>query len=284
MGSGGAAPGGDIADAAGRGGGDLRRGGHHLGPLRARPPRWPGSSDRWRARDPTSWRSWSAGWSASPARDGSAWAGPRSSASRRRTRRRRRSRSPRSTAPSRWSRRTTGAGSAAARDALLHGLLERATAPEADFLRRLLTGELRQGALEGVMAEAVARAAEVPAGAVRRAVHAVGRPRRWWPAPRWWTGRPASSGSASRCCGRCQPMLASTASLGGRRARRHGRAGVGRVEARRRAHPGPPPSGRDVRLYTRNLNDVTDPPPRGRGARAGACRSRRSCSTARSSA
>ncbi|MGH9006070.1 MAG: ATP-dependent DNA ligase, partial [Acidimicrobiia bacterium] len=47
---------------------------------------------------------------------------------------------------------TTGAGSVGARAMLLTDLLGRATAPEADFLRRLLTGGLRQGALEGVMA------------------------------------------------------------------------------------------------------------------------------------
>ena len=42
-------------------------------------------------------------------------------------------------------------------------LLGRATAAEQDFLVRLLFGELRQGALEGVLADAVAKAAHVPA-------------------------------------------------------------------------------------------------------------------------
>jgi ATP-dependent DNA ligase I len=63
----------------------------------------------------------------------------------------------------------TGAGAQAERRRLLAGLLRRATAGERDFLVRLLAGELHQGALEGVMAEAVARAAGVPAGEVRRA-------------------------------------------------------------------------------------------------------------------
>jgi ATP-dependent DNA ligase I len=63
----------------------------------------------------------------------------------------------------------TGAGAQAARRRLLAGLFERATAGERDFLVRLIAGELHQGALEGVMAEAVARAAGVPAGEVRRA-------------------------------------------------------------------------------------------------------------------
>src|SRR5712691_5013601 len=51
-----------------------------------------------------------------------------------------------------------------------------ATEPEQRFLVGLLLGELRQGALEGVMVEAEARAAEVPASGVRRA-HAERRPR-----------------------------------------------------------------------------------------------------------
>ncbi|MFE2755175.1 ATP-dependent DNA ligase [Actinosynnema sp. NPDC059335] len=62
-----------------------------------------------------------------------------------------------------------GKGSAARRAALLASLFGRATAAEQDFLRRLLTGELRQGALEGVMLDAIARAADVPGEVVRRA-------------------------------------------------------------------------------------------------------------------
>jgi DNA ligase-1 len=63
-----------------------------------------------------------------------------------------------------------GKGSAAERKRLLGALLAAATAPEQPFLVRLLSGELRQGALDGVMTDAVARAAEVPAPEVRRAV------------------------------------------------------------------------------------------------------------------
>ncbi len=63
----------------------------------------------------------------------------------------------------------TGAGAQAARRRMLAGLFDRATAGERDFLIRLIAGELHQGALEGVMIEAVARAAGVPAGEVRRA-------------------------------------------------------------------------------------------------------------------
>ncbi|MCZ2816061.1 ATP-dependent DNA ligase [Modestobacter sp. VKM Ac-2984] len=70
---------------------------------------------------------------------------------------------------------TTGAGSAARRDAVLGGLLAAATPEEHHFLVRLLTGELRQGALEGVVLDAVAAAADVPAAVVRRAFMLSGR-------------------------------------------------------------------------------------------------------------
>ncbi len=67
-----------------------------------------------------------------------------------------------------------GGGSAEGRRRLLGALLGRATAEERDFLVRLATGELRQGALEGVLVEAVARAAGAPASEVRRAAMMAG--------------------------------------------------------------------------------------------------------------
>jgi DNA ligase 1 len=63
----------------------------------------------------------------------------------------------------------TGAGSQARRNALVDELFRRATAAEQAYLRGLVTGELRQGALDGLMLEAVAVAADVPAVDVRRA-------------------------------------------------------------------------------------------------------------------
>jgi ATP-dependent DNA ligase I len=63
-----------------------------------------------------------------------------------------------------------GKGSAAARRALVGELFGRATRAEQQFLAGLLSGELRQGALEGVMTDAVARAAAVPVADVRRAM------------------------------------------------------------------------------------------------------------------
>jgi DNA ligase-1 len=62
-----------------------------------------------------------------------------------------------------------GAGSTAGRAAALGGLFSRATRDEQQFLLRLLTGELRQGALAGVMVDAIAAAAGIPVAAVRRA-------------------------------------------------------------------------------------------------------------------
>ena len=64
---------------------------------------------------------------------------------------------------------TSGAGSKATRKELLHALLARATDDERDFLSRLLIGELRQGALESLVIDAVAKAAELPAAVVRSA-------------------------------------------------------------------------------------------------------------------
>jgi DNA ligase 1 len=69
---------------------------------------------------------------------------------------------------------TAGRGSMAERKRLLAALLASATATEQAFLVRLLLGELRQGALEGLMIEAVASAAGVPVAEVRRAAMIAG--------------------------------------------------------------------------------------------------------------
>jgi DNA ligase-1 len=68
----------------------------------------------------------------------------------------------------------SGPGSAGERARQLAALLGQATAQEQGFLLRLLSGDLRQGALEGVLLEAVALAAEVPAERVRRAAMMAG--------------------------------------------------------------------------------------------------------------
>jgi DNA ligase-1 len=67
-----------------------------------------------------------------------------------------------------------GKGSQVRRSQLIAGLFSSAIESEQMFLRRLLGGELRQGALAGVMADAVAKAADMPATAVRRAAMLAG--------------------------------------------------------------------------------------------------------------
>lgn len=67
-----------------------------------------------------------------------------------------------------------GAGSGEARQQLLRTVFSSATEPEQRFLFGLLTGELRQGALEGLMVDAIARAAGIALERVRRAVMMAG--------------------------------------------------------------------------------------------------------------
>ncbi|HET6918771.1 MAG TPA: ATP-dependent DNA ligase [Jiangellaceae bacterium] len=68
----------------------------------------------------------------------------------------------------------SGAGSTTARRDRLRTLMSRSTPAEQRLLAGLVTGELRQGALDGVLTEAVSVAAEVPAADVRRAVTVAG--------------------------------------------------------------------------------------------------------------
>ncbi len=63
----------------------------------------------------------------------------------------------------------SGTGAAAERKRVLRELFVRADEESRDFLVRLLLGEIRQGALAGIMADAVARAGDVPLGEIRRA-------------------------------------------------------------------------------------------------------------------
>ena len=151
-------------------------------------------------------------------------------------------------------RSLAGPGSAGARRELLARLLGRATAAEADFVRRLLIGELRQGALEGVMTEAVSRASGVPLAAVRRAVMLAGDLGRVT-ALALGEGEAGLSAVGLEVLRPILPMLASTADDV---ASAIAALGPSSVEwkldgARLQAHR----KGNDVRLYTRNLNDVT---------------------------
>ncbi|GEE03144.1 DNA ligase [Gordonia spumicola] len=68
----------------------------------------------------------------------------------------------------------SGTGSAAVRVAILDGLLSRADAAEQDHLIRVMTGEMRTGALEGVLVDAAALALRLPTSLVRRAAMLTG--------------------------------------------------------------------------------------------------------------
>ncbi|QUQ69148.1 ATP-dependent DNA ligase [Kutzneria sp. CA-103260] len=149
---------------------------------------------------------------------------------------------------------TSGKGSTQRRSELLTAALARATAPEQDFLLRLLTGELRQGALEGVMTDAVAAAFDVPVDAVRRAFMLSGRLHT--------TAEQARSGGAAALAafglevGRpIRPMLASPAE-----SLESALAELGEVTveykldgARIQVHR----NGSEVHVYTRTLREIT---------------------------
>ena len=153
-----------------------------------------------------------------------------------------------------------GAGSQAARAAALSHLLGRATAAEQTWLRGALTGAVRQGALDALVQEAIARAADVPLSAVRRAAMLAGGTVPIVVAA--FTGGPAALAAVGLQVGRpVLPMLASSApDLAAALAKTGG--GPGRpvaIEAtldgiRIQVHR----DGDDVRLAPRSLDDVTD--------------------------
>ncbi|HEX6264315.1 MAG TPA: ATP-dependent DNA ligase [Actinomycetota bacterium] len=148
-----------------------------------------------------------------------------------------------------------GAGSQAARRTALHALFARATDDEQDFLRGLLMGEIRQGALEGAMVEAIARAANVPRTEVRRAAMLTG--------DLGATATAAIDGGSAALAGfrlslltPLQPMLAQSADDVPSALARISPAAVewkldgARIQVHRQ--------GDEVRAFTRNLADVTD--------------------------
>jgi DNA ligase-1 len=151
-----------------------------------------------------------------------------------------------------------GAGSQANRRRELTSLFERMTEPEQRFLRSLLAGEVRQGALEGVMVDAVARAAEVPSKEVRRAAMVAGDLGAV-AAAAIGGGRPALATIRLSVLTPLQPMLAQTAEdVRGALERIRPAAVEWKLDgARIQIHR----LGDDVRLFTRNLADVTDRAP-----------------------
>jgi DNA ligase-1 len=150
---------------------------------------------------------------------------------------------------------TSGAGSQKRRAALLAELFGAATEVEQGFLRKLLGGELRQGALLGVMTEAIAKAADIPAAVVRRAAM-LGGDLPAVAAAALRGGTDALTEFALQVMRPVGPMLAQTASsvadalerLGGQ-AILEAKLDGARVQVHRQ--------GADVAIYTRSLDDVT---------------------------
>ncbi len=143
---------------------------------------------------------------------------------------------------------TAGKGSAGEKQRLLRELFSRATAEEQNFLFRLITGELRQGALEGIMVEALAKARDLPANEVRRAMMLAGT-----------LGAVAQGDVSSfkvELFRPIKPMLAKTASDVEDALAEIGPAsfeykldGI-RIQVHKRAN--------EVRIYSRTLNEITN--------------------------
>ncbi|MEP7326562.1 MAG: ATP-dependent DNA ligase [Gemmatimonadota bacterium] len=148
----------------------------------------------------------------------------------------------------------SGKGSAGERARVLSALLSQASRDEQQFLAGLMAGEVRQGALDGVVMEAVARAAEVPADLVRRAAMTTGD------LP--LVARTALTGGSTALAQYAVelfrpvlPMLAETAADVADAIGQLGRAALefkfdgARVQVHKR--------GDEVRVFSRRLNDVT---------------------------
>ncbi|GAA2006941.1 ATP-dependent DNA ligase [Microbacterium ulmi] len=148
----------------------------------------------------------------------------------------------------------SGTGSQAERAQALRDLAARATTVEWDFIARVLLGELRTGALEGVLLDAIAKASGRRAETVRRAAMLSG--------DLGATALLALTGSADDLAavglvvGRpVLPMLASTGTTAAAAVEAVGEASVeykldgARIQVHR--------AGDDVRVFTRSLADVT---------------------------
>lgn len=148
-----------------------------------------------------------------------------------------------------------GKGSQARRAEMLHALFAAATETEQAFLVRLLGGELRQGALAGIMADAVAKAAGIPVASVQRAAMLGGD----LPAVAVaaLSGEPAALGAFTLRVGRpVSPMLAQTATGVADAIERHDGTTIFEAKldgARVQIHR----AGDRVTVYTRSLDDVT---------------------------
>jgi DNA ligase-1 len=149
----------------------------------------------------------------------------------------------------------SGAGAQAARQNALAGLYAEATADEQRYLGRLVLGELRQGALEGLMIDAIAKASGLPLDAVRRATMLSGDLATVAVAA-------LNDGAAALAAFRMtlfQPLQAMLAQPADSATEAVGRLGEAALEykldgARIQVHR----DGERVRVYTRQLHEVTD--------------------------
>ncbi|MEU5951830.1 ATP-dependent DNA ligase [Streptomyces sp. NPDC047525] len=150
----------------------------------------------------------------------------------------------------------SGQGSQAGRKRLVRELMGAATGEEQRFLLGLLTGEVRQGALDAIAVEGLARATDAPPAAVRRAVMLAGAVP---PVAEALLARgPSSLDEFRLSVGR--PVLPMLAHGAGSVTEGVGKLGVPcaveekldgiRVQVHR--------DGDDVRVYTRTLDDITD--------------------------
>jgi ATP-dependent DNA ligase I len=150
--------------------------------------------------------------------------------------------------------RTTGKGSAEARQRLLRELLARLGDDERRFLFGLVMGELRQGALDALVIEAVARAARLPADDVRRAVMLTGD----LPHVARAALTEGAAGLARFAVQLFRPVLPMLAGSADSAAEALAELGEAALEwkldgARVQIHK----AGGEVRVYSRRLNEVT---------------------------
>ena len=147
-----------------------------------------------------------------------------------------------------------GKGSKQARQALLTDLLARATTDERDFLYRLMLGELRQGAHEGLLVDALAEATGLPERDLRRAVMLAGDAAAV-AVPAFRDGAAGLEAFRLEPLKPVQPMLAQPADTMASALETLGEAGLeykldgARVQIHKR--------GTELCIYSRRLNDVT---------------------------
>ncbi|GAA2479732.1 ATP-dependent DNA ligase [Streptomyces longisporus] len=151
--------------------------------------------------------------------------------------------------------KVSGTGSQAERTRLVGELMGAATEDEQRFLLGLLTGEVRQGALDAVAVEGLAQATEAPPADVRRAVMLAGSLQTV--AQALLADGPAALDRFRLTVGRpVLPMLAHSASSVAEAVDKLGACAVEekldgiRVQVHR--------DGDSVRIYTRTLDDITD--------------------------